>query len=51
MPTWTVETIGSIVEWFLASPLVAKPVDSFESFTIISIPEHLGSLHLPENYA
>ena len=51
MPPWTVETIDSIVEWFMASPLVTKPVDSFESFTVTSIPEHQRAQHLNESLA
>lgn len=51
IPPWTVETIDSVVEWFVASPLVAKPVDSFESFTVSSVPEHLRDLHLHESMA
>ncbi len=51
MPPWTVETIDKIVEWFMASPLVTKPVDSFESFTVTSIPEHQRDQHLNESLA
>jgi len=45
MSTWKEETMHKIVELFMASPLVCKPLDSFESFTVSSIPEHLRDLH------
>jgi len=39
--SWEEETVEKIVELFMASPLVRKPCDSFESFTVSSIPEDL----------
>ena len=51
MSSWTVESLDSIVEWFVASPLVTKPVDAFESFTVTSIPEHLRRQQLNESSA
>jgi hypothetical protein len=51
MPRWSVETINRILEWFMASPFVSKPLDSFESFTLSSIPEHLRDQHLNESLA
>jgi hypothetical protein len=47
-PPWNVENMEKVVEWFMASPFVTKPVGSFASFTVTPIPDYLRGVHLNE---
>jgi hypothetical protein len=37
---WVGRSLAAVLASFLASPLVQKPVGSFDSFTVSSIPDH-----------
>jgi hypothetical protein len=43
---WKTEEIDRIVALFQSSPLVLKPLDSFESFRVSLIPDHQRSDHI-----
>jgi hypothetical protein len=43
--SWTEQPLEAVLASFLASPLVAKPIGSFDSFTVSSIPEHQRHEH------
>lgn len=45
-PPWSEQSLASILDAFSASPLVQKPSDSFESFTVSSIPDHQRHEHI-----
>ena len=43
---WAEQSFDSVLTSFLASPLVQKPADSFDSFTVSSIPDHQRYDHI-----
>jgi hypothetical protein len=43
---WVGRPLSAVVASFLASPLVQKPVGSFDSFSVSSIPEHQRYEHI-----
>ena len=45
-PPWREQSLASILDSFSSSPLVRQPSNSFESFTVSSIPDHQRREHI-----
>jgi hypothetical protein len=47
-PPWSEQSLETVLASFSSSPLVRNPSDSFESFTVSSIPDHQRYEHTKE---